>query len=83
MDKKYIKSQCAVMIPKLEQQYFAACNGITLGGQQGTKKGTAVLRTRLKKSICTLYLIQELIEFPNAAEVTGEEANIALDKLLE
>lgn len=83
MDKKYIKKQIAVILPKLEQQYFAACNGITLSGAAGTKKGTAVLRTRLKKNICTLYLIQELIEFPSAAEVLGEEANIALDKLLE
>lgn len=82
MEKNEVLKDINEKIKQLSNKYRMACSDMSVDGKMFTKGGSAVLRARLKKEICILTLIKELIEHPNARNINDENSCIALERLL-
>lgn len=78
--KKWMAGVCDARIKELIEKYKAALKGMS-GESRLTPSGAACLRSRLKKDICSLSLIKELLERPDAPEVYGEDARAGFERL--
>lgn len=83
MNKEYMLLMVNQRLESLKKQYYAAVNGVSLSGKMSTKQGAAVTRSRLKRDICILELVKELLETSSAVYITNQDACIGFDKLLK
>lgn len=81
ISKQRLKNQLNKRLAELKQQYRDTCNDSGLKGNKIKKTSATVIRSSLKKNICILYLIGELLEQPNNTEVYSDESIMALTKL--
>jgi hypothetical protein len=61
-DKDYMLEEIACRIECLKEAYRKAVTGFTIRGDPVTKSGGACLRSRIKKDICALTLVKEILE---------------------
>ena len=64
ISKQRLKNQLNKRLAELKQQYRDTCNDSGLKGNKIKKTSATVIRSSLKKNICILYLIGELLEQP-------------------
>lgn len=83
MNKEYMILAANKRLKELKKQYYAACKDVTLAGKQLSKNGAAVTRSRLKRDICILTLIIELLNTSSAVYITDQDACLGFDKLLK
>lgn len=83
MNKEYMIIMAKQRLEVLEKQYYAACQGLSINGKQSSKSGAAVTRSRLKKDICILTLILELLQTSSAVFITDQDACLGFDKLIK
>lgn len=61
-DKDYMLEELAYRIEYLKEAYKAYAQGHNIRGDPVTRSGAACLRSRVKKDICTLSLVKEILE---------------------
>ena len=83
MNKEYMLLMVNQRLVQLKQKYYDACKDISLSGNKSTKGGAAVTRSRIKRDICILELLKELLETSEAVYIENEDACIGFDKLLK
>lgn len=84
MNKEYMILAANKRLEELKKQYYTACMDKTTDGKQLSKNGAAVLRSRLKRDICILTLILELLNTSSSAVyITDQDACLGFDKLMK
>lgn len=83
MHKEYMLLMVNKRLEQLKKQYYDAVNGKDLKGRISTKQGAAVTRSRLKRDICILELVKELLQTSEAVFITNQDACMGFDKLLK
>ena len=83
MHKEYMLLMVNKRLEQLKKQYYDAVNGKDLNGRMSTKQGAAVTRSRLKRDICILELVKELLQTSEAVFITNQDACMGFDKLLK
>lgn len=81
MEKRQILKMTEEKLSKLKKQYREACNNMS-NGKQCTKGGAAVTRSRLKRDICIMTFIEELLKYPEDSKIYGEDAITGVEKLI-
>ena len=81
MNREYMIKAVNDRLTELKQQYRNACKNISITGKELTYNGAACLRKRLKKDICTLSLIAELLK-QYKGELTDPDAILGFEKLV-
>ena len=83
MNKDYMLAAIRQRLKDLKKQYYAACQDKTIAGRQVSKSGAAVLRSRTKRDICILTLVEELLVTSEAVNIFNEDAIAGFDKLMK
>lgn len=83
MNKEYMLLMAQKRLDTLKKQYYDACKGLSLNGKRSSKSGAAVTRSRLKRDMCILSLIIELLQASTAVYITDADACLGFDKLLK
>lgn len=84
MNKDYMLRMVQQRLTVLRTQYRNACNGKTLTGKDASYMGAAVLRSRLKKEICIITLLEELLlTADDDLYIDNEDAELGFDKLMK
>lgn len=83
MNKEYMILAANKRLEELKKQYYTACRDKTTDGKQLSKNGAAVLRSRLKRDICILTLVLELLNISSAVYITDQDACLGFDKLMK
>lgn len=83
MNKEYMLLMVGKRLEVLTKQYANACKGLSLSGKPVSTSGAACLRSRIKRDICILELLKELLETSTAVYIENEDACMGFDKLLK
>lgn len=83
MNKEYMLIKVNERLAVLMKQYRNACDNISLTGKKVSDSTAAGTRTRLKRDICILELVKELLETSSAVYITNDDACTGFDKLIK
>ena len=81
VSKQRLKTLLDKRLAEMKRQYRESCYDCGMKGDKIKKTSATVARSKLKRDICILYLIWELLEQPTNSEVYGDEAMLAIAKL--
>lgn len=83
MNKEFMLASVKHRLKELEQNYALACDNVTRSGRRLTKSGGACYRSRLKRDICTLKLVRELLASCTAEYIMDVDAADGFDRLIK
>lgn len=81
MNREFMLAAVRERIKELYDRYMYAIDNETCTGKQISKMGGACLRSRLKKDICCLKLVEELLVTSKAVYITDEDAVLGFERL--
>jgi len=81
ISKQRLKALLDKRLVEMKKQYRESCYDCGMKGDKIKKTSATVARSKLKRDICILYLIGELLEQPTNNEVYGDESMQAITKL--
>ena len=82
MEVEYMRKQVRERLDYVSYAYKQALNDTTVLGKKVSLAGGRCLRSRLKRDICILKLVSELLDYSYQDEVVDEDAIIGFEKLL-
>ena len=83
MDKEYMLITVRRRIKELLKEYEAACNDKTVDGRSLSSNGAGTKRSRLKRDIQLLTLIEQLLISSKAVYIDDSDAIDGFDRLVE
>lgn len=83
MDKEYMLVTVKRRIKELLKEYEAACNDKTVDGRSLSSNGAGTKRSRLKRDIQLLTLIEQLLISSKAVYIDDSDAIDGFDRLVE
>lgn len=83
MDKEYMLVTVRRRIKELLKEYEAACNDKTVDGRSLSSNGAGTKRSRLKRDIQLLTLIEQLLISSKAVYINDSDAIDGFDRLVE
>lgn len=83
MDKEYMLVTVRRRIKELLKEYEAACNDKTVDGRSLSSNGAGTKRSRLKRDIQLLTLIELLLISSKAVYIDDSDAIDGFDRLVE
>ena len=83
MDKEYMLITVRKRIKELTAAYEAACDDKTVDGRSLSSNGAGTKRSRLKRDIQLLILIEQLLLTSRAVFIEDEDAIDGFDRLVE
>lgn len=83
MDKEYMLVTVRRRIKELLKEYEAACNDKTVDGRSLSSNGAGTKRSRLKRDIQLLTLIEQLLISSKAVYIDDSDAIDGFDRLVE
>lgn len=83
LEKKYMLEAIDSRLKILMKEYRQACYNKTVPGKQLTRNGAAVKRCNLKRDICILTLVKELLEGYKPEAIYDEDSILGFNKLIK
>lgn len=82
MDKEYMLKKVRARIDKLRQNYLGYVSNTSPDGREVSANYAAVQRSMIKRDICILSLIEQLLVTSKAVFIEDEDAVSGFEKLI-
>ena len=83
LEKKYMLSRISERLEDLKHKYWLTCQGLNFKGEPASPNGAAWTRSKVKKDICAIVLVQDLLMVCKDDEVKlTDDALLGFDRLI-
>jgi len=83
MNREFMIMEASKRLSELEGEYNLALENKTKDGKVVTDGGARVLRSKIKRDICILTLILELLQSTDVVYIRDDDSILGFDKLIK
>ena len=83
LEKDYMLTRTEERLGELKHRYYLTCQCITVDGEVASANGSASRRSKIKKDICAIVLVQDLLKACNAKGIAlTTDALLGFERLI-